>query len=194
MSPRTKKQYKEIRQEKRDMILDTALEVFATHGFHGSSISMIAKHAGIAKGLLYNYFESKEELLREIFMIGFNEIDRIFDANKDGIITSDELEYFINEYCNLLINRTSFWKLYYTLMLQPAVMEIIAFEMHEQYSHIMLSKLTFYLKNSGVKDPEFETVLLHSLFDGIAMNYLMDPEDYPILKIKDFIIRKYVKK
>jgi AcrR family transcriptional regulator len=192
--PRTKKQNKEIRQEKRELILDTALEVFATHGYHGSSISTIAKHAGIAKGLLYNYFESKEQLLREIFMIGFNQIDQIFDPDKDGTITSDELEYFINEYCNALINRASFWKLYYSLMLQPAVMEIITFDMHEQFSHITLSKLTSYFEKKGTKDPEFETVLVHSLFDGIALNYLMDPEHYPILKVKDYFIKKYVRK
>jgi AcrR family transcriptional regulator len=67
MSPRTKIQFEEIRESKRRKILDAAVECFATTGFHAVSISDLAKHAGISKGLMYNYFSSKDELLKAIF-------------------------------------------------------------------------------------------------------------------------------
>ena len=63
MSPRSAKQFDEIRKQKKELILESALELFAENGFHATSISQIAKKAGISKGLIYNYFESKNEIL-----------------------------------------------------------------------------------------------------------------------------------
>ena len=65
MSPRTSKQVSKIRQEKKELIMEVSLELFAENGFHATSISKIAKKAGISKGLAYNYFESKKDILDE---------------------------------------------------------------------------------------------------------------------------------
>ena len=62
MSPRTPKQYEEIRDEKRNLIMDVALEHFASDGYHNTTISQIARYAGISKGLLFHYFRNKQEL------------------------------------------------------------------------------------------------------------------------------------
>jgi len=50
-------------EERRLQILDTALEVFASKGFNGTSIKDIAEAAGISQGLMYHYFKSKKALL-----------------------------------------------------------------------------------------------------------------------------------
>lgn len=55
------------RADKRELILDAAIMVFARSGYHGSRISDIAREAGIAYGLVYHYFKNKEEILRSIF-------------------------------------------------------------------------------------------------------------------------------
>ena len=55
MAPRTEQQFEEIRESKKKLILETALELFASEGFHTTPISRIASEAGISKGLLYNY-------------------------------------------------------------------------------------------------------------------------------------------
>jgi AcrR family transcriptional regulator len=55
------------RADKRELILDAAIKVFARSGYHGSRISDIAREAGIAYGLVYHYFKNKEEILRSIF-------------------------------------------------------------------------------------------------------------------------------
>jgi len=55
MSPRTPKQFEKIRHDRRKSIMDTALEVFSENGYANASISMIAKKAGISKGLMYNF-------------------------------------------------------------------------------------------------------------------------------------------
>jgi len=55
------------RADKRELILDAAIKVFARNGYHGSRISDIAREAGIAYGLVYHYFKNKEEILGSIF-------------------------------------------------------------------------------------------------------------------------------
>lgn len=59
--PRTKQQVEAIRQQRVIQILDAALDVFAHKGFHSATIADIAQKAGVAKGLLYHYYNSKEE-------------------------------------------------------------------------------------------------------------------------------------
>src|SRR5438034_1030216 len=54
-------------EDKRRLILDAAVRVFAHKGYHTCRVSDIAEDAGVAHGLLYHYFRSKEELLETIF-------------------------------------------------------------------------------------------------------------------------------
>lgn len=52
-----------VRTDRRDEILAAALSVFSMKGFEGASVKEIARRAGVAPGLLYHYFASKEDLL-----------------------------------------------------------------------------------------------------------------------------------
>jgi TetR/AcrR family fatty acid metabolism transcriptional regulator len=54
--------------DKRRQILDAAVRVFARQGFHGCRVSDIADEAGVAYGLVYHYFDSKEEVLDTLFL------------------------------------------------------------------------------------------------------------------------------
>ncbi len=54
--------------DKRRMILDAAVRVFATRGFHHCRVSDVADEAGVAYGLVYHYFSSKEEILNTLFL------------------------------------------------------------------------------------------------------------------------------
>jgi len=53
--------------DKRRQILDAAIRVFARQGFHSTRVADIADEAGVAYGLVYHYFKSKEEVLNELF-------------------------------------------------------------------------------------------------------------------------------
>jgi TetR/AcrR family fatty acid metabolism transcriptional regulator len=58
--------------EKRRQILDAAVRVFARRGFHTSRVSDIADEAGVAYGLVYHYFQSKDEILDTLFTERWN--------------------------------------------------------------------------------------------------------------------------
>ncbi len=53
--------------DKRRLILDAAIHVFARKGFHHCRVSDVADEAGVAYGLVYHYFDSKEEILNTLF-------------------------------------------------------------------------------------------------------------------------------
>ena len=54
--------------DKRRQILDAAIHVFARQGFHSCRVSDIADEAGVAYGLVYHYFDSKDEILDTLFL------------------------------------------------------------------------------------------------------------------------------
>jgi TetR/AcrR family transcriptional regulator, fatty acid metabolism regulator protein len=53
--------------DRRRQILDAAIRVFAHQGFHACRVSDIAREAGVAYGLVYHYFDSKDQVLNELF-------------------------------------------------------------------------------------------------------------------------------
>jgi TetR/AcrR family fatty acid metabolism transcriptional regulator len=64
----------QAQEEKRRLLLDAAVRVFARKGYHASRVGDIAEEAGVAYGLLYHYFGSKEEVLRTVFRETWREL------------------------------------------------------------------------------------------------------------------------
>ena len=61
-----------VAADKRRLILDAAVRVFARQGFHSCRVSDIADEAGVAYGLVYHYFASKDEVLDTLFLERWN--------------------------------------------------------------------------------------------------------------------------
>jgi AcrR family transcriptional regulator len=53
---------------KRAAILEATLELISEHGFHGTAMSMIADKAGVGAGTIYRYFDSKEDLITQLYL------------------------------------------------------------------------------------------------------------------------------
>lgn len=78
--------------EKRRLIVETAIRVFADKGYHDTRISDIAKRAEIAYGLVYHYFKNKEEILDTIFLDRWGEfIDAVRAIAGDNRKVEDKL-------------------------------------------------------------------------------------------------------
>lgn len=188
--PRSEKQFKEIREAKRNQIMDSALALFAEKGFSATSINMITKEAGISKGLIYNYFDSKEELIKTILINGFNEFLNVFDTNKDGVLTEEEFVGFINKTFDILKSNIAFWRIYFSVMAQPAVLKLIEKELMELVIPFIVI-LESYYKTKGVKSPMAHARLVGAMLDGVSLNYIMDPENFPLEDIMEIIINKF---
>jgi len=53
--------------EKREAVMQAALELVGEHGFHGSPMALIAERAGVAAGTIYRFFDSKDTLIKEVY-------------------------------------------------------------------------------------------------------------------------------
>jgi AcrR family transcriptional regulator len=78
--------------DKRRAILDAAVRVFARQGFHACRVSDIADEAGVAYGLVYHYFASKDEVLNTLFLERWNILlDLIREVDAQDIQPRDKL-------------------------------------------------------------------------------------------------------
>lgn len=191
--PRTEEQFKEIREQKRAHIVESAIELFAEKGFDATSISMIATRAAISKGLIYNYFDSKEALIKEILIKGFSEFMVEFDANKDGVLTEEEFIYFIDSSLNIMKDNIHYWRLYFMVMAQPKVMELVFDELMAMLAPFM-DTMTNFFESKGCSEPIARARLFGAVMDGLSLNFIMDPEGFPIEETKKILIDMFLNK
>lgn len=188
--PRTETQYEEIRENRRNQIMDTALELFAVEGFYPTSISRIAARAGISKGLMYNYFKSKEDLIHAIVHKGVEKFLAAWDPDRDGILTDMEFEFYIRESFRILQENADYWKLYFTIIMQQPVLEMVKDTYAELVPRLMKTMVDHF-REKGAEDPVLEAITFSSLLDGISMNYVLDPANYPLDNIRELVIQTY---
>jgi TetR/AcrR family fatty acid metabolism transcriptional regulator len=78
--------------EKRRLILRAAISVFAHHGYHTSRVADVAREAGVAYGLVYHYFHSKEELLETIFRRTWTRmLEAVEEVEQEGAPAREQL-------------------------------------------------------------------------------------------------------
>ena len=79
-------------EEKRRQILDAAVRAFARKGYHACRVGEIAEEAGVAYGLVYHYFGSKEEVLQTIFRETWTQmLARIAELEAEGDPASEQV-------------------------------------------------------------------------------------------------------
>ena len=175
MSPRTAEQFDQIRQEKKELITSASLELFAANGYHATSISQIAKKAGISKGLIYNYFDSKNEILNEIINNGFKSVYKGFDLNHDSILTREEFVYFLRQSFSLVRGNPRYWKLFYALMLQPKVSDTFKDE-YLKFGEPLFKIMSEFIVSMGSTDPEGDLMVVSAIIEGALLYCTLLPE------------------
>ncbi len=190
MSPRTEKQNRQIRREMESKIIDSALELFANEGYNGTSMQAIAIKSGVSKGNLYNYFKSKNDLLEGVLVAGLNQFSGFYDQYANKLIDEETFEKVIKGNFKMIKENTSFWKLYFNLVVQPKVQELftkISSPFLEQYFGIFET----YFKNKGDKNPNATALLLGSTLDGISLGYIVMGDLYPLEEVLEQLIYKF---
>lgn len=193
MSPRSKKSNEEIRNASKQTIANSALALFIHEGYLNVTIDQIAKKAGVSKGLMYNYFSGKEELLSfiiERIMTEVSALGEIILAEKDPV---NKMKVMLTTTFKLLREKGDFWKTIMPVITQKAISE----KMEEGLKAIFVSvtkDMKHMFKACGVRNPELEAYQLGALLDGIAWHYFFLFEDsYPLKKMEKELIRKYTK-
>lgn len=191
MSPRTKDKNTEIRLESMKKIMDAAFTLIAKQGYESTSIAQIAQKAGVSKGLLYNYYASKEEMLQKMIMHALSEADRAIEK----VMTSNStptLEILLRFYFSELKRNTDQWRLMTELTFKIDKFKFVH-DLVTEKINAYIQMLELLLTQSGIENPKGEAKLLAALFDGIGIQYLVIKEDYPLKELEEYLIKKYCK-
>jgi len=197
--PRTPEQFEEIRESRKEQIILVALALFAKEGYGHVSIAALARHAGISKGLMYNYFESKEELLKAVIEYSMTEILNYFDPNHDGVLTPDEFELFVRKTFQLIREKCDFYTKIFGLVVQPNVTEHFKNSSANKFFGQYFVMFESYFKEQGFEDPMLEVLNLSIIIEGLGMMMVFydDLTELPsdlFDKFENRIINAYTKK
>lgn len=193
MSPRSNEENERIRNESKAKIMAAALELFADNGYYNTSISKVAKQAGISKGLTYNYFDSKEALLEEILQSIFKEgmaMPENIAAQIAQFSPKEMLAYTINSFFELLVADKKQWSWILSLSIQVSPIPKIQRLLINGYK-TSLKQIEAVMELNGYDKPELEAKLLGATFDGISIQYVLFGEEYNILSVQETLIKKY---
>ena len=92
--------------DKKQSIIESALELIHTYGFHGCPVSQVAKNAGVAAGTIYTYFENKDDLIVGIYDFVAKKIT-LYVSERDDASLDFETRFF-----NYWKNFTEFYGLH----------------------------------------------------------------------------------
>lgn len=191
MSPKSNEQFAAMRRESQERIEAAALRLFAEKGFHNTSISAIAKAAGISKGLLYNYYDSKEDLLKSLI----EHVIEDYSGGIDKFLQSDlpahqKLVATTESVVHMVQNDAAYWKLLTSLVLQQDVIENLRYHL-DQRKEEMIRLAAVIFEQMGFTDPTREAMLYGATLDGMMLQYLSLGSDYPLEEMKNYLIKKY---
>ena len=190
MSPRSPESNERLRAASRARIVEHALRLFAEHGYERTSVRMIAEAAGISQGLLYNYYEGKDALLRAIFEASVDDVRASFAAAEAEPDPKRRVERLVRGSFEILRRNVLFWRLSYGVRMQPAVLAGLGGSVSGWLAFIR-ETLERYLREAGVADARVEAAILFALIDGVSQHYVLEPERYPLAEVTARIVDRY---
>ncbi|MEI2472516.1 TetR/AcrR family transcriptional regulator [Peribacillus frigoritolerans] len=191
--PRTPEENDRIRQASKEKIRAAAMELFIKQGYYATSISDIAKQAGISKGLLYNYYKGKEELLSEMVEARIKEVVEVMEEAFTLNTPREQLEHIINGAIDNIHQKPEIHRFYLHLQTQPESDEELI-----KYSHLIIEEnarqFEFQCKifeSMGETEPRKRSLYFSSVLQGIMLMISTYQQGFPIEEIKNQIINEF---
>ncbi|MBN2069370.1 MAG: TetR/AcrR family transcriptional regulator [Opitutales bacterium] len=175
------------KSEKKELIAEAALRVFSERGYEKTSISEVAKVAGIGKGTVYEYFSSKDELLCEAVYYYLSTLEPLIDDISRDIHEMpplDQLREMLLRLACAISETPSLSKLYPVFMemmvRQPEWVKKIRFaELVTKDTRELIRSFIFAAVEGGVLPESCRTyadrhaINIMAAFDGLMFDYLM---------------------
>jgi len=196
LSPRSEEQLSEIREGRILEILSSARTLFAYKGFDVVSVNDIAKKVGISKGLIYNYFDSKNDVLEAIMKPLFDMFNMFFEQSNtlenpkmilDLVIEESFRFYFESE------EKKEEQRELVHLFMQSSVIDRYSKQMGELYEKSVVI-ITRALKDLDYKQPEFHARMIAAFIDGLQFHAMLFEDRVPVKDMIEYIKSFYMKK
>lgn len=190
MTPRSPAQFEALRADAQDRLERAALRVFARAGYAGATVRDVAREAGVAQGLLYNYYRGKDELLAAIFRRSVADVAASFAAADVEAAPAERLERLLRASFRILREHLEFWRLQYGIRHQPEVLAALGPELGT-FTAGVLATLEGHLRALGRGDPAQEARLLFAAVDGVGQHFAMEPDSYPLDAVVECLVATF---
>jgi AcrR family transcriptional regulator len=175
------------RTSKPERILSAARRLLAERGHAAVTISEIAREAGVSRGLLHYYFESKEQILAQVVRQNVEQsIEETSGLLREAVSRDELIRQFLRAYQEA-VGRGTGYALYFEAFVQGRVHETVRAELADLFQArrdsladaLRAAEERGHVKLAG--EPRGVASLILALGDGVALQYLADPE-MPILE------------
>lgn len=191
MAPQSKEQFEAKRELSKMKILLAALQLFSKKGFENTSMSDIAQAAEISKGLTYNYFSSKEELLEATLLFVLNKVTEVLHTGASIENPYQRLEFLIRTNFALVKKEPDFWKMFIVLSLQLDKNSPSAKILKEYWNRLIENAKTIF-KEMGHENFTEKAYQYGAMMDGLSMHYiLLNDPSFPFEETLEKAINYY---
>jgi AcrR family transcriptional regulator len=187
MSPRSKEVSRQMKADSRSAIITAALELFAKKGFSATTTEQIAKKAKVSKGLIFTHFHTKQEILLAIIIEEFEKLMLVSYEKADAQSPKERFLFLVNSWTDILKNKPLVVRLTLQLNLDDEYRKLMK-KKGKQYIEIYFERMRELLAQLGSKNPDLDSYLLSTVFDGLASNYTVAPDLFPIDEIKNYFV------
>ncbi len=177
---------------KKDQIVDAATKLFSERGFENTPLSLVCEKANVSKGLIFHHFNTKNDLLREIFSKTTQLIVEISISKQTNNTPQEKLLGLIESFFTQLESDKMFVQLNLNMILQPNT-RIILDDLIKERSSFILNSVKSIFRDIDSKTSLVMSYAFIAELDGIALNYLCIFDEYPLQQIKKHVINKYSK-
>jgi AcrR family transcriptional regulator len=175
--PRDPQSCRKMREQSRETILAAALEVFGETSFAEATTAAIAQRARVSKGLVFNYFPTKDGLLEALVEKMLSEALDFWDAQPWQGPARAQLDAWVDGAIAQVLRRPGFYRLYFSLALQPggsAAVERTLTRLRPRLEHY-LRRAEALLREIGSDDPVLDARLLQCAINGLAQAIVTGP-------------------
>jgi AcrR family transcriptional regulator len=175
--------------EKKETILQTALQLFADQGYENTPTSQIARVAGVSEGLIFRHFENKEGLFKAILDEGQARLQQYVDRIEREPDPKKRIGLVIDLGPTLVQEERLFWQLQFTLKFKTTLYAKLKQE-QESFQALFQAGVEAFAA-LGYAQPEQEIYLLMLLLEGLTSQLLVQPAGLDVSATTAFIKSKY---
>lgn len=177
---RYKDAFERASDERKEKILQVGIEEFSSKGYENANINIIAKNSGISIGLMYKYFNTKEDLFITCVQRGMQildeAVDEILNSNDKLLVKAEKL---IRTTCKHSRKNASYIKLYNEIASDKGskMVKTLAYEIESGTSKKYIKAITSALAVGDVRqdlDPRMFAFFLDNLLTSLQFSYSCD--------------------
>lgn len=173
----------------RNHILEVTRKLFAQPGFRGVTLDQIAEETGTAKSSILWHFGTKEHLLLEVLDGIMRDLETSYrQSYPDNLPLAKKIRLFIKDYVRLMERYPESGTVFFGMLFDAELINTIrdrVKEMYREYREMILH----HLADSGIPATEHLAAAVAALFDGVFIQWYLDPKAVDMQKALESVVR-----